>query len=72
VIQLGQLAVSIQNYLAIDIVIKNNVVLKKGADRGRTSNKPTLLYGVDEVVDAFDDNLLHAGKRPDSVALWGL
>ena len=33
---LTQLAVSIQNYLAIDIVIKNNIELIKGVDRAST------------------------------------
>jgi hypothetical protein len=34
---LTQLAVSIQNYLAIDIVIKNNIELIKGVDRATTT-----------------------------------
>ena len=34
---LTQLAVSIQDYLAIDIVIKNNIELIKGVDRATTT-----------------------------------
>jgi hypothetical protein len=34
---LAQLAVSIQNYLAIDIVIRNNIELIEGVDRASTS-----------------------------------
>ena len=39
---LTQLAVSIQNYLAIDIVIKNNIELIKGVDRASTTTVSAL------------------------------
>jgi uncharacterized protein YaaN involved in tellurite resistance len=43
---LTQLAVSIQNYLAIDIVIKNNVELIKGVDRATTTTISALRTAV--------------------------
>jgi uncharacterized protein YaaN involved in tellurite resistance len=43
---LTQLAVSIQNYLAIDIVIKNNVELVKGVDRATTTTISALRTAV--------------------------
>ena len=43
---LTQLAVSIQNYLAIDIVIKNNVELIKGVDRASTTTISALRTAV--------------------------
>ena len=43
---LTQLAVSIQNYLAIDIVIKNNVELIKGVDRASTTTVSALRTAV--------------------------
>lgn len=43
---LTQLAVSIQNYLAIDIVIKNNVELVKGVDRATTTTVSALRTAV--------------------------
>ncbi|HEX2810110.1 MAG TPA: toxic anion resistance protein [Kineosporiaceae bacterium] len=43
---LTQLAVSIQNYLAIDIVIKNNIELVKGVDRATTTTISALRTAV--------------------------
>src|ERR671938_770210 len=43
---LTQLAVSIQNYLAIDVVIKNNVELVKGVDRATTTTISALRTAV--------------------------
>ena len=43
---LTQLAVSIQNYLAIDIVIKNNIELSKGVDRATTTTVSALRTAV--------------------------
>ena len=43
---LTQLAVSIQNYLAIDIVIKNNIELMKGVDRASTTTVSALRTAV--------------------------
>ncbi len=43
---LTQLAVSIQNYLAIDIVIKNNIELIKGVDRAATTTISALRTAV--------------------------
>ena len=43
---LVQLAVSIQNYLAIDIVIKNNIELIKGVDRASTTTIGALRTAV--------------------------
>lgn len=43
---LTQLAVSIQNYLAIDIVIKNNLELVKGVDRASTTTISALRTAV--------------------------
>lgn len=43
---LTQLAVSIQNYLAIDIVIKNNVELIKGVDRASTTTVSALRTAI--------------------------
>jgi uncharacterized protein YaaN involved in tellurite resistance len=43
---LTQLAVSIQNYLAIDVVIKNNVELIKGVDRATTTTISALRTAV--------------------------
>ena len=43
---LTQLAVSIQNYLAIDIIIKNNVELIKGVDRATTTTVSALRTAV--------------------------
>lgn len=43
---LTQLAVSIQNYLAIDIVIKNNLELVKGVDRATTTTISALRTAV--------------------------
>ena len=43
---LVQLAVSIQNYLAIDIVIKNNIELIKGVDRASTTTISALRTAV--------------------------
>jgi uncharacterized protein YaaN involved in tellurite resistance len=43
---LTQLAVSIQNYLAIDIVIKNNLELMKGVDRASTTTISALRTAV--------------------------
>jgi uncharacterized protein YaaN involved in tellurite resistance len=43
---LTQLAVSIQNYLAIDIVIKNNIELVKGVDRASTTTVSALRTAV--------------------------
>jgi len=43
---LTQLAVSIQNYLAIDIVIKNNIELIKGVDRATTTTVSALRTAV--------------------------
>ncbi len=43
---LTQLAVSIQNYLAIDIVIKNNLELIKGVDRASTTTVSALRTAV--------------------------
>ncbi len=43
---LTQLAVSIQNYLAIDVVIKNNIELIKGVDRASTTTISALRTAV--------------------------
>jgi len=43
---LTQLAVSIQNYLALDIVIKNNIELIKGVDRASTTTVSALRTAV--------------------------
>ncbi|MEV0952249.1 toxic anion resistance protein [Promicromonospora sp. NPDC050249] len=43
---LTQLAVSIQGYLAIDIIIKNNVELTKGVDRATTTTVSALRTAV--------------------------
>src|SRR4029078_13575654 len=43
---LTQLAVSIQNYLAIDIVIKKNIELIKGVDRASTTTVSALRTAV--------------------------
>ena len=43
---LVQLAVSIQNYLAIDVVIKNNLELVKGVDRASTTTISALRTAV--------------------------
>ena len=43
---LVQMAVSIQNYLAIDIVIKNNIELIKGVDRASTTTISALRTAV--------------------------
>ncbi|QQS02398.1 MAG: toxic anion resistance protein [Austwickia sp.] len=43
---LTQLAVSIQNYLAIDIVIKNNLELIKGVDRATTTTVSALRTAI--------------------------
>lgn len=43
---LTQLAVSIQNYLAIDVVIKNNLELVKGVDRATTTTVSALRTAV--------------------------
>ncbi|MBO3130204.1 toxic anion resistance protein [Dermatophilus congolensis] len=43
---LTQLAVSIQNYLAIDIVIKNNLELIKGVDRASTTTVSALRTAI--------------------------
>jgi len=43
---LTQLAVSIQNYLAIDIVVKNNIELIKGVDRASTTTISALRTAV--------------------------
>jgi uncharacterized protein YaaN involved in tellurite resistance len=43
---LTQLAVSIQNYLAIDIIIKNNIELSKGVDRASTTTISALRTAV--------------------------
>ena len=43
---LTQLAVSIQNYLAIDILIRNNVELIKGVDRASTTTLSALRTAV--------------------------
>ncbi|MFC5380100.1 toxic anion resistance protein [Aquipuribacter nitratireducens] len=43
---LVQLAVSIQNYLAIDVVIKNNLELVKGVDRASTTTVSALRTAV--------------------------
>jgi uncharacterized protein YaaN involved in tellurite resistance len=43
---LTQLAVSIQNYLAIDITIKNNIELMKGVDRATTTTVSALRTAV--------------------------
>ena len=43
---LTQLAVSIQNYLAIDITIKNNIELVKGVDRASTTTVSALRTAV--------------------------
>lgn len=43
---LTQLAVSIQNYLAIDIVIKNNIELIKGVDRASSTTVSALRTAV--------------------------
>ena len=54
---LTQLAVSIQNYLAIDIVIKNNVELVKGVDRATTTTVSALRTAV-IVAQALDNQKL--------------
>lgn len=43
---LTQLAVSIQNYLAIDIIIKNNIELIKGVDRASTTTVSALRTAI--------------------------
>jgi uncharacterized protein YaaN involved in tellurite resistance len=43
---LTQLAVSIQNYLAIDIIMKNNIELIKGVDRASTTTVSALRTAV--------------------------
>ncbi len=43
---LTQLAVSIQNYLAVDVVIKNNIELIKGVDRASTTTVSALRTAV--------------------------
>ena len=43
---LTQLAVSIQNYLAIDIILKNNIELIKGVDRASTTTVSALRTAV--------------------------
>src|SRR5690606_32329631 len=43
---LTQLAVSIQSYLAIDIIIKNNIELIKGVDRASTTTVSALRTAV--------------------------
>ena len=43
---LTQLAVSIQNYLAIDVIIKNNIELVKGVDRASTTTVSALRTAV--------------------------
>ena len=43
---LTQLAVSIQNYLAIDIIMKNNIELIKGVDRATTTTVSALRTAV--------------------------
>jgi uncharacterized protein YaaN involved in tellurite resistance len=43
---LTQLAVSIQGYLAIDIIIKNNIELTKGVDRATTTTVSALRTAV--------------------------
>ena len=43
---LTQLAVSIQNYLAIDVVIRNNLELMKGVDRASTTTVSALRTAV--------------------------
>ncbi|WP_344804867.1 toxic anion resistance protein [Microlunatus ginsengisoli] len=43
---LTQLAVSIQNYLAIDIIIKNNIELIKGVDRASTTTIAALRTAI--------------------------
>ncbi len=43
---LTQLAVSVQNYLAIDIVIKNNIELSKGVDRASTTTVSALRTAI--------------------------
>jgi uncharacterized protein YaaN involved in tellurite resistance len=43
---LTQLAVSIQNYLAIDITVKNNIELMKGVDRASTTTVSALRTAV--------------------------
>ncbi len=43
---LTQLAVSIQNYLAIDLTIKNNIELMKGVDRATTTTVSALRTAV--------------------------
>jgi uncharacterized protein YaaN involved in tellurite resistance len=43
---LTQLAVSIQNYLAIDIIMKNNIELIKGVDRAATTTVSALRTAV--------------------------
>lgn len=43
---LTQLAVSIQNYLAIDVIIKNNIELIKGVDRASTTTVSALRTAV--------------------------
>ena len=59
---LTQLAVSIQNYLAIDIVIKNNVELIKGVDRASTTTISALRTAV-IVAQALGNQ--KARPRPD-------
>jgi uncharacterized protein YaaN involved in tellurite resistance len=43
---LTQLAVSIQNYLAIDVIIKNNLELVKGVDRAATTTVSALRTAI--------------------------
>ncbi len=43
---LTQLAVSIQNYLAIDVIIKNNIELIKGVDRATTTTVSALRTAI--------------------------
>ena len=59
---LTQLAVSIQNYLAIDIVIKNNIELIKGVDRASTTTVSALRTAV-IVAQALEQP--EAGAGPD-------
>jgi uncharacterized protein YaaN involved in tellurite resistance len=61
---LTQLAVSIQNYLAIDIVIKNNIELIKGVDRASTTTVSALRTAV-IVAQALTNQML----RDNSVAI---
>ena len=59
---LTQLAVSIQGYLAIDIVIKNNLELIKGVDRATTTTVAALRTAV-IVAQALEQP--EARARPD-------